>query len=67
MEHLANEHIIITKIGIGNFVNNEYTQTLRDELAAKLTHDYIRNMHSCGLSSQEILNQIEQIIKEDTP
>lgn len=65
MEYLLKEHLIIPRKGIGNFVTDNISH-LQDELVGKLTIDYIQNMKSCGLSSEEIQEVIELMLKEDT-
>ena len=65
MEHLVNEQLIISRKGIGNFINDNISH-LQDELVSTQTRDYIQNMRSCGLSSEEIQEVIELMLKEDT-
>jgi len=65
MEYLVKEQLIVTRKGIGNFINDNITH-LQDELVTKQTINYIQNMRNCGLSSKEILETIELMLKEET-
>ena len=66
MEYLIKENLVVSKRGIGNFINEESANHLQEELVSKQTHNYLQTMKNCGLSSQEIIELVKEILEEDT-
>lgn len=62
--YLEGEHIIKSRKGIGNFVCENVSVTLRAQMIEQEARDFIANMRYRGLTNQEIQNLIQKEIEE---
>lgn len=64
MQQLEAEGIVISKKGVGYFIQEERTRSLQKELTREKAGEFVCVMKNCGLSLAEVQNLVETQWKE---
>ncbi|BBF43070.1 transcriptional regulator, GntR family [Lachnospiraceae bacterium KM106-2] len=65
MQYLDQEQIIYSKKGVGSFVKDGVREFLKKDLIEKTAREFIEKMHHCGLSAEEIVVVVKQILNDE--
>lgn len=63
--HLCREGIVLSQKGVGSFVCPDARERLQNGMLLRLTREYVEQLQSCGLSGEEILTLVTEVIEHD--
>lgn len=64
LQYLEQERVIVTKKGIGSFVNEEMKEALAVQMVKGQVQDFVAKMKNYGISEAESIGMVQEVWRE---
>lgn len=63
LQYLEQEHVIVTRKGIGSFVQQKMKETLTEQMIDGQVREFVARMKSYGVTQAEMMGMIQKVWK----